>query len=83
MIHKYKLKGLSRLHNEHHLAATIEPMDKEESIQAAVLGSKEQKESLWNYCKDDWGDKKFALVQCDYVSDSGIPINPTVIGIEL
>ena len=72
----FKLIGLSRPQ-----CVTCELVDSEVTF-IAKNGLSEQKfKELWNYCKDNWGDKKVAEIEYDRLSDNGTPINPIVVNI--
>lgn len=42
---------------------------------------RERFDALWNYCKDNWKDKKIAEIEHEGLRDDGTPINGIVIGV--
>jgi hypothetical protein len=58
----FRLVGLSRLHNEHYMAATVEPFGSSDTMQALIEGDNSFKDALWNYCEGNWGNLKAICV---------------------
>lgn len=81
-ISDFKLTGLSRSREGiDGMAATCEPLDKEEIFWTGIKMSDVQKESLWDFCKTDWANKKIAVIEHEGLHESGLPINPVLITI--
>lgn len=79
MIIYFKLTGLSRPKS-----MTCHTMDKRESIfWPKVQLSQDRFNALWDYCKNNWDEKKLAQIECDGLYKDGTPINPVVIEVKL
>lgn len=73
---EFKLVGLSKPKS-----FTLELSGSEDTFNATSEIPQDRFDALFNYCKNNWGDKKIAEVQHDGFHNSGIPINPVVINI--
>lgn len=72
---EFKLVGLSRS-----MIVTCET-DKENTFRPKVNMSQERFDALFNYCKNNWKDKKIAVIEHDgYYGD--IPKDPVLIEIK-
>lgn len=71
---EFKLVGLGKPRS-----ATLEHLDNDRDTFWGVLDMPEEKISeLWNMCKGNWDDVKIAEVECDYLSEDGVPVNAKV-----
>jgi len=84
MVTRFKLVGLEKLHNKHRMSATLEPIGYETTFKSLFKFPEKAKEELWDFCMNDWEEKKFADVEHDgFLSDGVTPNNPLIISISL
>jgi len=74
MTSNFKLTGLSRPES-----FTCEPLHNENIFWAKNGLSTGVFDDLFKYCKDNWKDKKIAVIKHDGITEDGTPINPIVI----
>ena len=72
----FKLTGLSLPHS-----FTCEPLNNENIFWVTKGLNIDKFNELWNYCKNNWSDKKIVEIEHDGLNKEGIPMNPIVIGI--
>jgi hypothetical protein len=71
MTAEFKLVGLSKGRR-----ATLELLHTDrETFWAKVDMAEDRFEAMFNYCKHNWKDIKIAEVECDYLTEEGIPYN--------
>lgn len=73
----FKLTGLSR-----EKSMTCEPLHNQETFWPKVGLSQDRFDALWNYKKDNWGDKMIAEIEYSELNDQGIPIDGIVVGVK-
>jgi len=74
---KFKLVGLSKSKS-----VTCET-DKEDIFWPKVEMSQDRFNALWDYCKGNWDEPKFAEIEYDRLDETGEPINPVLLNITL
>lgn len=79
----YKLVGLQKVGGGS-IIATLEHFQYEETFTAKLPFDKNKQKEFWDYCKDNWGEKKIAIVShSGFFAGTTTPINPIIISIEL
>lgn len=75
--HDFKLVGLGKPRS-----ATLEHLDNDRDTFWAVIDMPKDKiEELWKLCEGDWKNNKIAEIECDRLSEDGVPINARMVGI--
>lgn len=73
---EFRLVGLNRA-----FRATLEFIHTDREVFWAKIDMPKDKfDAMYKYCKGNWGDTKIAEVECDYLTEEGIPINAVVRG---
>lgn len=81
--HDYQLVGLERLRADpEYMIASCTPFESGESFKARLDMSNESKEALWQYCENNWDERKKATVRHHGFNNGGLPIAPVVVSIE-
>lgn len=52
---------------------------KEDIFWAPIEMSEDRIDALWDLCKGDWSDPKFAKIKYSGLSEDGFPIDPVMI----
>lgn len=72
----FKLVGLSRKKS-----ATCEPLNNENIFWTKVALTQDRFDALWNYCNENWNDKKIAEIEHEGMYDDGTPINGVLVNV--
>lgn len=75
----FRLTGLSR-----EKSATCELLNSDKEIFWPTVGmSQDRFNALWDFCKDDWSNKKIAEIEHDGIDKDGLPINGVLVNIRM
>lgn len=74
----YRLAGLSKPKS-----ATLTYGKNEEFFWAAITMPPDRVHALWDYCKGNWDEPKYAVIRYDDLAEDGCPINAELIDIRL
>lgn len=78
MIANFRLAGLSRIKS-----CTLTYGKHENFFWPKVDLSQERFDALWKFCRDNWDEPKWGVVEFDSLDDDGEPVNPKLIDISL
>lgn len=74
----FRLAGLSRPKS-----CTLTYGKNENFFWPAIELSQHRFDALWKFCKDNWDDPKWGVVEYDHLDEDGEPVNPKLIDISL
>lgn len=83
MKNTYKLVGLQKVGGDE-IIATLEHFQHEETFTAKLPFDKNKQKEFWDNCKNNWDEKKVAIVTHNgFFAGTITPIKPIIISIEL
>lgn len=72
----FKLVGLGRKKS-----MTCEPLNNQNTFHPKVEMEQDRFDALWNYKKNNWGDKMIAEIEHEGLFSDGTPKNGIVVGV--
>lgn len=74
---EFKFTGLEQANGD--FIATCEFIYKPETFKALIKATPKEKQEMWNYCHNNWNEKKIATVEHLGFDRSGYPISPVLL----